>query len=502
MADMNLLTSQLDTYEGTNLLTNSKSVIKAINELYVNQQILFATTSNMFKKYKLEMGDLIASDELRESYVRLKFSNVFDGLVKLQNALDKGIQDNIANTSAQITKIKNMIGDLENNEEIRSVFSGLGWTNVANALLDVNNKIDAYRTTSTANASAITNNIIDAINTLKTLVGNTDVENRYRDEFNETHFANILAAIVELNNLIGYNTAAKQKFMQSDFETMLEALIEIYDKTAQNSDLIVELNAAETRQSAIVAAKMEKYSKNLEDISATITKLSNDLLALETSQQMQDAYITTGYENLEASLKRLAASNDNIAKMVGTLSDDAEAQNEFDQAGYSSMVDGISRLTATVNEMVFILGNVETDKDLKKVWTAQGYENVISAVIDINTLLGNLATNNVLKAAFKRLGFGNVAEGLVQLSDSLENQVVSISELRSEILAHKVDPEAHIELIPAFLMHHTGKAYILGEKVFMKNLPNYMCLECVQQGYTADERPSELDSSWEANHHD
>ena len=62
MSDMNLLTAQLDTYEGTNLLTNSKSVIKAINELYVNQQILFATTSSMFKKYKLEMGDLIAND--------------------------------------------------------------------------------------------------------------------------------------------------------------------------------------------------------------------------------------------------------------------------------------------------------------------------------------------------------------------------------------------------------------------------------------------------------
>lgn len=496
MADLNILTSNLGTYEGTDLLTNSKSIIKAINELYVNQQILFTTTSNLFKKYKLELGDLTEDSELRDSYIRLKFNNVFDGFVKLQNTLNESIEQNTLNTSAQITEIKNMIGDLENDENIKDVFLTLGWNNVYDALLDVNAKLDAFKTATTTNASAITNSIITSIDSLKKIVGDTDISDRYRVEFDKIHFANILAAIVELNNIIGYNTAAKEEFIQTDFENMIEAIIDTYNQTVQNSELLEEINNAETQQSAIVAAKMERYAKNLEEVSNTITKLSHDLLALEQSQQLQDDYIATGYENLERSLKKLADSNDNIAKMIGTMSENADEQNDFDVAGYTSMTEGISILSKSVNEMINILGNVENDDELKQNWTLQGYENVISAVIDINTLLGNLATNNVLKASFRRLGFGNVAEGMVQLSDSLEHQIISISELRSEILHHKVDPEAHSEIIPSFLMHHPNKSYVLGERVFMKNLPNYVCLECIREGQTDKERPTELDSEW------
>ena len=47
------------------LLTESKSIIKAINEIYINQQSLYNTLLLLFDKLKESLGDIIEDDILR-----------------------------------------------------------------------------------------------------------------------------------------------------------------------------------------------------------------------------------------------------------------------------------------------------------------------------------------------------------------------------------------------------------------------------------------------------
>lgn len=489
MADIRVLTNNLGTYEGTSLLTNSQSIIKAINELYVNQQILFATSASLFQKINLSLGDLTSDDDLREAYTQLRFSSVFDGLVKLEKALNDGLTSGSINTLAQINKIKELIGNLDDDSDLQEVFTLMGWKTVCDGLVKVNERITTFINNSTTNVTALSVNLRDDISDLKTLIGTLDKDSRDRIAFNKTNFANLLAAIVAMNDFVGYNTAAKVEFDQTEFESMLDMLITTYNTTADITDTLNDFAESEATQTAVVAAKLEKYSKNLDNINSTITTLVNDFTLIENELQAQYDYLKTGFENILISMQKLSTSNANVVAMVGSISEDADKQNEFDATGYTSLVDGVCKLSQVTNSMIDVIGNVDTDSDLRSAWTAEGYENIITAVIEINNLLGNLATNNVLKASFKRLGFSNVAEGLVQLSDSLENQVISINELRTEILYHEVDPEAHNDIIPAFLMYKSNKSYIVGERVYIKNFPNYLCLECIEPGTTGLEKP-------------
>lgn len=490
MSDISLLAKNLDGYEGAELQTNSNSIVKAINELYVNQQILFATCNNLFQKFNLSLGDLTEDEALRDSYAKLKFNNIFDGLVKLENNLQTALTDGTAGTLAKINEIKTQIGDLQDDEELKTIFDAKGWVNLSDALVKVDTRITNYINNSTANTSAVTIALRDSITELREVVGTLSTDETTKEEFNRYKFHNILAAIVELSTIIGYNTAAEEVFDQTNFESILELAIDTYNTTLNNTELIEKFSKQETTQAAVIAAKLEKFYTNLDLIDKTVKDLVKDLGSLQTSLQMQSDYMRTGFENIETSLGRMSTSVSNIVKLVGDLSEDIEIKNEYDAIGYTSMVEGICKLTTMTNYLVNLLGNVEVDTDLQEAFNETGYNTVIEAVIDINSILGNMSTNNILKAAFVRLGFKNVAEGLVQLSDSLDTQLTTINLLRSQLIAHEIDLKAHDELIPTFLMHFTGKKYARGERIYLKELPNYIFLECVSDnGTTGEEKP-------------
>lgn len=486
MTDMALLANNLgNTYEGTDLSTNSQSIIKSINELYVNQQILFATSANLFKKINLTLGDLTTDSTLREQYLQLKFANVFDGFVKIEHALDEGLAANYANTVTQIEKIKGMIGNLEDDEELIEVFTSMGWSNVVSAILGVNQRLSDYITNSSSNITAVSISLRDSIASLRAIIGSTEESSKEREQFNQTNFTNILAAIVELTKLVGYNTAAKEEFDQSKFESMLTLLIQTYNDQADLS--------ASTQQNTYdlndLSQRLKFYSDNLNNVNNTTSTLVNDLEDLKGVVQTKYEYLNTGFENIQSSLKKINDSDENLINMIGSLTEDAEAQNTFNKAGYTSIVDGVCKLTTLTNEMINILGDVENDSELKASWTLTGYDNVISAIAEINTLLGNLSTNNVLKAAFLRLGFSNVCEGLVQFSESLEQNASNITDLQKNLNNHKVNVEAHKDIIPAFLVYQPNKKYKAGERVFVKEFPNYLVLECLSDGTSGNTRP-------------
>lgn len=487
MSDISLLARNLDGYEGVELLTNSNSIVKAINELYVNQQILFATSNNLFQRFNVSLGDLTEDENLRTAYTKLKFNNIFDGLVKLENTLQSALEDGTAGTLAKINTIKTQIGDLEDDEELKMIFDANGWTSLSDALVKVDQRISNYINNSTINTSAVTIALRDSITELREVVGTLSSDEETKEAFRQLKFNNILAAIVELSTIVGYNTAAEEVFDQTNFESILDLAIDTYNTTLGNTELIERFSQKETEQAAIIAAKLEKFNTNLEAIDATVKDLITELAKIQNDLQLQNDYMRTGFENIEGSLEQMSTSVTNIIRLVGDLSEDSELKNQYDAAGYTSMVDGVCKLTIMANYMINVLGNVELDTDLQDAFNETGYNTVIEAVIEINSLLGNLSTNNILKAAFVRLGFKNVAQGLVQLSNSLNNQLTTIDLLRSQLIAHEEDLEAHDELIPTFLMHFTNKKYARGERIYLKELPNYMFLECISDNGTTGE---------------
>ena len=79
---------QVSTLQNAALLTKNQTVIKAINELFINQRAIFETTFNAFKKFDNKLGDLVSDKELNEKYKALGYRNIIDAVVTLNDSIN------------------------------------------------------------------------------------------------------------------------------------------------------------------------------------------------------------------------------------------------------------------------------------------------------------------------------------------------------------------------------------------------------------------------------
>ena len=84
----------------------------------------------------------------------------------------------------------------------------------------------------------------------------------------------------------------------------------------------------------------------------------------------------------------------------------------------------------------------------------------------------------------------NVSKGLAQLTDSLEKNYINVKNLRSSFEFHEVDENAHENVLPSFLVYRSNRSYLVGERVYVKEFPNYLVLECIKSGKTSSTRPN------------
>jgi hypothetical protein len=70
------------------LLTHNQTVIKAINEIFVNQRDLFYNTINAVKKFNNTIGDVVTDRRLNREYQKLGANSIIDALTKLSTNLN------------------------------------------------------------------------------------------------------------------------------------------------------------------------------------------------------------------------------------------------------------------------------------------------------------------------------------------------------------------------------------------------------------------------------
>lgn len=113
---------QISNLQNAALLTKNQTIIKAINELFVNQRTIFETAFNAFEKFDSKIGDIVEDPELNAKYRALGYRNIIDAIIKLADNIDG---------------IISFIGSQEES------LSELGYKDLVEGLNDLNEKIKA-----------------------------------------------------------------------------------------------------------------------------------------------------------------------------------------------------------------------------------------------------------------------------------------------------------------------------------------------------------------------
>lgn len=114
---------QISNLQNAALLTKNQTIIKAINELFVNQRAIFETTFNAFQKFDHKLGDLVSDRGLNEKYKALGFDNIIHAIIELSDNIN-GIIDFIGSQTHDLEEMgyKDLVDGLQQlNDKIRAI---------------------------------------------------------------------------------------------------------------------------------------------------------------------------------------------------------------------------------------------------------------------------------------------------------------------------------------------------------------------------------------------
>ena len=92
LSDNPYLEKQISNLRNAALYTKNQTIIKAINELFVDQKEVFNTTFNAIQKFNSQIGDIVQDRELQKKYQRLGYESITDAIIKLHDNIDKLIK--------------------------------------------------------------------------------------------------------------------------------------------------------------------------------------------------------------------------------------------------------------------------------------------------------------------------------------------------------------------------------------------------------------------------
>ena len=88
ISDNPYFAKEISNLQNAALLTKNQTIIKAINELVVNQKELFVTIYNNIEKMNNEIGSTVEDADLRTRYNKLEFANIKEAIISLSDNID------------------------------------------------------------------------------------------------------------------------------------------------------------------------------------------------------------------------------------------------------------------------------------------------------------------------------------------------------------------------------------------------------------------------------
>lgn len=88
VSDNPYFAKEISNLQNAALLTKNQTVIKAINELVINQKELFLTVYNHAEKLNNDLGDMITDSDLRVRFNQLGYDNIREAVISLSNNID------------------------------------------------------------------------------------------------------------------------------------------------------------------------------------------------------------------------------------------------------------------------------------------------------------------------------------------------------------------------------------------------------------------------------
>jgi hypothetical protein len=353
--------------------------------------------------------------------------------------------------------------------DVNHVFTTMNWDNVIDALIKIDKKLADYMIEDTQTAADEYTQIRDDINDLVTIIGSSDENDRNNLV---AKYDTIIKAVLALDSFVGVSELNIEQLNTDGYESLSHAVLDFSDKVSAMTANIDDLNLSQTVNNT-----------NFTNINNAIDSLTRDLQGLAAGMgQVTGADLTDlGYDSIADGLRKLAAADRKIIEIIGDIDSDAAYAVTYQTLGHPNIMSAIISLTNAISAIS------SSDPAELEEMNAAGYTSMVGAINGILKLLG-VPTLNV--DTLSAMDYSSIIDAIVKITDTLDVLYNQVNTSVGDIAMHNEDAEAHPNCISGYFRHKTEHKYNVGEFVFIPELPNNLCLVCVKEGTTGEERPN------------
>lgn len=375
ISDNPYFSKEISNLQNAALLTNNQTVIKAINELYINQRTIFQTAYNYFKKINDRIGDVTNDSNLKEEYLSLEVNNVIEGLLKLSN---------------DIKSLSTFIG--ANESHAKDSMEILGYNGVLDGLVKLNDTIyqilhdyedwtkervewifsSAEYNTAKEPLVELVNAVYDEVHSFEQKVSNKYLEYRREIEDQLTEYTNLLDPYDDI-------TVEEIKKMFLDSAITSEGQTQYSDDTIllliNNMD--IRLRDYQLTNDERVHTLENEFNEYKDSSNVRISNLEENVTNNNTNLSQLRSDVDTINATLIALISQVNTISDKLNTIQTTVTN-LELSND-----YQNIINQITNIKGDINNTK----SVCTDLD-NRIKSLEEYRIIDSSEEDIQNLFG------------------------------------------------------------------------------------------------------------------
>lgn len=388
ISDNPYFAKQISNLQNAALLTNNQTIIKAINELYINQRTIFQTAYNSFKKINDRIGDVVDDPNLKEEYLSLEVNNVIEGLLKLSTEIEElatfvGSNEAHAKDSMEILGYSSLLDGLIKIRDYiyKSLYDYEDWTVAEVEWIFASEGYNIAKEP----FMELLNAVYDEVHLFEQKVGQKYLEYRREIEDVLTQYMNLLDDYDDISDEEVKNIFLDSYIYSESDEGQIQLAEDTLILLINNIDL--RLRSYQQSNDARVLALEDQFNTYKDDNDSKLFQINKDLL--NTSVIATQAL--TNIDSIDSKYQNAIVSVDSSIVGLNNRLNAMETRTQADIDSLKESVTNILNQISTMNEKISNLQTRISNLELSVTnITTTSYQNIVTQV---NTVQEELDAN-------------------------------------------------------------------------------------------------------------
>ena len=388
ISDNPYFAKQISNLQNAALLTNNQTIIKAINELYINQRTIFQTAYNSFKKINDRIGDVVDDPNLKEEYLSLEVNNVIEGLLKLSTEIEElatfvGSNEAHAKDSMEILGYSSLLDGLIKIRDYiyKSLYDYEDWTVAEVEWIFASEGYNIAKEP----FMELLNAVYDEVHLFEQKVGQKYLEYRREIEDVLTQYMNLLDDYDDISDEEVKNIFLDSYIYSESEEGQIQLAEDTLILLINNIDL--RLRSYQQSNDARVLALEDQFNTYKDDNDSKLFQINKDLL--NTSVIATQAL--TNIDSIDSKYQNAIVSVDSSIVGLNNRLNAMETRTQADIDSLKESVTNILNQISTMNEKISNLQTRISNLELSVTSiTTTSYQNIVTQV---NTVQEELDAN-------------------------------------------------------------------------------------------------------------